>query len=141
MGSFENSFSILLVFLTIFVFRSQAADSDDRPLRRIWFQAASPAHAAKCLEDNQLTRDQLLAAVRDQSKDLPKNVLCHIKCVAELNGAITKDGNVVSDFFKKRAPPSLDAKVLDTIMKCFEGVGKVTTCEDMAKLAKCVPKP
>ncbi|CAG9831056.1 unnamed protein product, partial [Diabrotica balteata] len=89
----------------------------------------------ECLESSGTT----LEAISKRPVTLDHNVYCFFKCAHEKKGSLDADGNVVLDKLLDVANEhNLSADQRKTLTVCLEAVGKISACEDVEKITKCL---
>ncbi|XP_072380396.1 uncharacterized protein [Diabrotica undecimpunctata] len=90
----------------------------------------------ECLKSSGTT----LEALSKRPVTLDHNVFCFFKCAHEKKGSVDADGNVVVDKLLEGAKDhiSLSADQQKTFTDCLEAIGKISACEDVEKITKCI---
>ncbi|XP_050503378.1 uncharacterized protein LOC126882460 [Diabrotica virgifera virgifera] len=90
----------------------------------------------ECIKSSGATAEELMKS----PVVLNHNVFCFFKCTHEKKGSLDADGNVVVDNFIEGAKKhmTLSADQEKSLTDCLEAVGKISACEDVEKIAKCI---
>ncbi|KAJ3652577.1 hypothetical protein Zmor_018529 [Zophobas morio] len=87
-----------------------------------------------CLKDNLITINDL--KIYEDPERVPESLTCFFKCLYTQTEIIGADGEMDVDALA--ILPGFDKSRFGEVKRCMERLGKIKTCRDMKKAAKCI---